>query len=94
MYNIAVDYDGTITFDFEKLKYFLDILRSKSRKIIIWNGGNNIRQPDMNQKEIFNEMLDNLNKHNIPFDEIDDGTVGKFHTQVYIDDKCYRFENN
>lgn len=42
---------------------------------------------------MFLSMLAMLEKHGIPYDEVDEGNVGKVHAQVYIDDKAWRFEN-
>ena len=91
---VAVDYDGTITADFNKAREALTELRSKGHIIVIWSSRNNPRQHGENQVAIMVEMRENLDKHKIPYDEVDVGNVGKFHAQVYIDDKALRFENN
>lgn len=94
MCTIAIDYDGTISADFGTARTALQALIDRGHRIVIWSSRNNPRQHGENQKLVYQEMLDNLNMHNIPYHEIDDGTAGKFHAQVYIDDKAWRFENN
>jgi len=48
---------------------------------------------DMNRKCI-TDMIAWLKKHDIPYDEIDDGSKGKPMGDYYIDDKGVRFDNN
>lgn len=50
-------------------------------------------QPVMERPHVIN-MREWLIEHDIPFDEIDDGSRGKPWAQFYIDDKGIRFENN
>lgn len=40
------------------------------------------------------EMIAYLDKHGIPYDEIDDGSRGKPLAQLYIDDRGLRFSDN
>jgi hydroxymethylpyrimidine pyrophosphatase-like HAD family hydrolase len=40
------------------------------------------------------DMKDWLDQHEIPYDEIDDGMLGKPLANAYIDDKGIRFDNN
>jgi len=89
---VAVDYDGTITADFPAARKALQGLRGQGHTIVIWSSRNNPRQHGDNCAALMEEMLRALEEHKIPFDEIDDGTVGKFHAQVYIDDKAIRLE--
>ena len=91
---VAIDYDGTITSDFNKAKEALTRLKMRGHYLVIWSSRNNPRQHKEKQKILFQEMKDNLIRYQIPYDEIDDGQVGKFHAQVYIDDKAIRFDNN
>lgn len=94
MCTVAVDYDGTISADFKAAREALETLKSQGHVLVIWSSRNNSRQHGEAQPEVFAEMKEMLDKHQIPYDEIDDGSVGKFHAQVYIDDKAWRFENN
>ena len=94
MCTVAIDYDGTITADFEKAAKFIRILKSRGHRIVIWSSRNNPRQHGDQQPLVMAEMLDMLARYGIPYDEVDDGTTGKVHAQVYIDDKAWRFENN
>ena len=94
MCTIAIDFDGTITADFEAAGKFIRLLKSRGHRIIIWSTRNNPRQHGGHQPQVMAEMLEMLERHAIPYDEVDDGSVGKFHAQVYIDDKAWRFENN
>lgn len=94
MCTIAIDFDGTISADFDQARTFIGILRSRGHRIIIWSTRCNPRQHGENQPKVMAEMLALLEKHGIPYDEVDDGSVGKVHAQVYIDDKAWRFENN
>jgi hypothetical protein len=91
---VAIDYDGTITADFDKARDALTELKSKGHYLIIWSSRNNPRQHGVNSDSLMLEMCLALHDHQIPYDEIDTGDVGKFHAQVYIDDKSWRFENN
>ena len=94
MCTVAIDYDGTITADFYKARQAISLLREQGHVIIIWSSRNNSRQHPGRSAELMEEMKTNLAFYQIPYDEIDDGTTGKFHAQVYIDDKAWRFENN
>jgi len=40
------------------------------------------------------EMIEFLDKHQIPYDEVDNGTKGKVTADIMIDDKGLRFEDN
>ena len=91
---IAIDYDKTITANFDKARLAIDTLRLKGHYIVIWSSRNNILQHGTEQRKLFADMLDKLKQHNIAYDDIDYGNCGKYHAQVYIDDKCIRFENN
>lgn len=91
---IAVDFDGVINADFVESRHFLGILRNKGHTIVIWSTRNNTRQHGENQSKMMFNMQKMLDENNIPYDEIDDGSNGKFHAQVYIDDKAIKFENN
>lgn len=94
MCTIAIDYDGTISADFKAAREALMRLKSLGHYLVIWSSRNNSRQHGEEQQRVFSEMVHQLTIHNIPYDEIDDGQVGKFHAQVYIDDKAWRFEKN
>lgn len=94
MCTIAIDYDGTISSNFEQAKEALDILHEQGHYIVIWSSRNNTRQHGINRDSLMAEMKNCLDQHLIYYDEIDYGGCGKFHAQVYIDDKCWRFESN
>ena len=91
---IAVDFDGTISADFEKAAEALTTLRQKGHRIVIWSSRNNTKQHGAESGRLLIQMEEQLDKHMVPYDEIDYGGNGKFHAQVYIDDKAWRFENN
>lgn len=91
---IAVDFDGTISYDFDKAREALKKLKELGHTIVIWSSRNNRVQHKEKQAEVFSDMLLLLQLHKIPYDMVDNGDVGKFHAQVYIDDKCWRFEDN
>lgn len=91
---IAVDFDGVVNADFAESKHFLNILKDKGHTIVIWSTRNNIMQHGENQSKMMSDMKKMLDENNIPYDKIDDGTVGKFHAQVYIDDKAITFNKN
>lgn len=91
---IAIDYDGTITADFAKARIALLDLKLKGHYLVIWSSRNNTKQHGEEKDKRMQEMKDNLINNKIPYHEIDDGKNGKFHAQVYIDNKAWRFENN
>lgn len=45
------------------------------------------------EREVHQSMIGWLNRYDIPYDVIDDGTKGKVSADIYIDDKGFRFEN-
>lgn len=55
--------------------------------------GGDPKQPTLLRPTVI-AMISWLNKWNIPYDEIDDGTRGKPLANYYIDDKAIRFEDN
>lgn len=91
---VAVDFDGTISSDFIGARKALEALVRKGHYIVIWSSRNSYRQHGSNVPNLMKEMQDSLREHHVPFHEIDLGDNGKFHAQVYIDDKAIRFENN
>lgn len=94
MCTVAIDYDGTISADFDKAREALQTLIDEGHMIVIWSSRNNPQQHGKEQPAVMAEMIEKLREHRIPYHEIDMGGVGKFHAQVYIDDKAWRFENN
>lgn len=94
MCTIAIDYDGTISFDFNKARKAISTLMKEGHYIIIWSSRNNSRQHPERSEALMKEMKEALQLHQVPFHEIDDGSVGKFHAQVYIDDKALTFQDN
>lgn len=91
---VAVDFDGVIGVNFSKARHFLNVLKNKGHTIVIWSSRNNSRQHGKNKLKLMSDMKKLLDENDIPYDEIDDGSVGKFHAQVYIDDKAIKFDNN
>lgn len=85
-------------------KEALTILRSLGYKIIIsscrasnmhWD----LYYPDTPftpavERPVYKAMVDWLKLNEIPYDILDDGTLGKVSAEYYIDDKGLRFENN
>ncbi len=94
MCTVAIDYDGTITADFDLARKYIGQLRDAGHYVIIWSSRNNPVQHKENQPIVMADMITKMVQHDIPYDEIDYGEVGKLHAQVYIDDKAWRFENN
>jgi hydroxymethylpyrimidine pyrophosphatase-like HAD family hydrolase len=94
MCTIAIDYDGTISADLEGARKALTELKEQGHRLIVWSSRNNPMQHGDQCESLMIEMINTLNVHKIPYDEVDMGYVGKFHAQVYIDDKAWRFENN
>lgn len=91
---IAVDFDGVINVNLSEAQHFLNVLKSKGHIIVIWSTRNNPRQHGENKPKLMLDMRRILDEHDIPYDEIDDGDIGKFHAQIYIDDKAIKFKNN
>lgn len=46
------------------------------------------------QRPIVKDMIEALNKADIPYDVVDDGSKGKPFADLYIDDKGLRFQDN
>lgn len=46
------------------------------------------------ERPVYKAMVDWLKVNEIPYDILDDGTLGKVSAGFYIDDKGIRFENN
>lgn len=44
--------------------------------------------------KVHKEMVAWLDAHNVPYDEVDDGTKGKPLADLYVDDKGYRYAGN
>jgi hypothetical protein len=55
--------------------------------------GGDPRQPTMERDRV-KEMVAWLDKHEIPYDEVDDGSRGKPGADFYIDDKGIRFDES
>lgn len=84
-------------------KEALQRFRELGYRIIIWScrtcdyfpeifAPNGLLPPE--QRRVFQEMKAWLDDHQIPYDEIDLGRMGKPMCDYYIDDKAVRFENN
>jgi hypothetical protein len=91
---VAVDFDGVIDANLSEARQYLNVLKGKGHTIVIWSTRNNPRQHGESKSKLMSDMKSILDERNIPYDEIDAGDVGKFHAQVYIDDKAIKFENN
>jgi len=91
---VAVDYDGTITANFPAARLALGALQAAGHLVIIWSSRNNSRQHGENRDALMKAMEEELRRYNIPYNYIDDGSSGKLHAQVYIDDKALRFEGD
>lgn len=91
---IAVDFDGTISADFDRAREALQSLKDAGHTIVVWSSRNSLAQHGDESEPLMTQMIDELQEHRIPYDDIDYGDVGKFHAQVYIDDKAFRFEDN
>lgn len=84
-------------------KEALTLFRALGYRIVIWTCrtchyhydifGGDPTQPTLDREKVI-EMKNWLKVHDIPYDEIDDGSRGKLHADFYIDDKGIRFENN
>jgi predicted HAD superfamily phosphohydrolase YqeG len=46
------------------------------------------------ERQTYKDMIKFMDDHQLPYDEIDDGSLGKPLGNLYIDDKGVRFENN
>lgn len=87
----------------EGVKEALALLRAVGYRIVIWTCrtcsyhfdifGGDPKQPTMERPNVI-AMRDYLKVHDIPYDEIDDGSRGKLHADYYIDDKGIAFQNN
>ena len=81
----------------------LTLFRALGFKIIIWSCrtchwdygiyGGDREQPTLERGRV-KAMAAWLNANGIPYDEIDDGSKGKPHANLYVDDKGYRFNDN
>lgn len=101
---VAIDFDGTIVENEypnigplkENAIRCIRLLKEIGCNIIITScRTNTIIHPNLaerlTQVKIMKAFLE---RNNIPFDEIDNGTQGKVDADVYIDDRAVRFENN
>lgn len=85
------------------LKAALTLFRTLGYKILIYTCrtchwhydvfGGDPKQPTLEREKV-KEMIAWLGEHQIPYDEVDDGSRGKPLAAVYIDDKGMRFEDN
>lgn len=95
---LAIDFDGTIC-DHRfpecgplKEGVVAAIQKISERfEIIIWScrANGNLNTDDRYIKD----MIEYLNRHNIPYDRIDMGNEGKVIADLYIDDKAIRFND-
>lgn len=109
-FKVAIDFDGTIVEDVtHKYPEDLEIGRLKkdvvrcirllkemgSYIIITSCRANTIIHPRLAERLTQVKVMKAfLERNNIPFDEIDDGSLGKVSADVYIDDRAVRFEDN
>ena len=105
---IAVDFDGTIvTHHYPYIgdlqpgaKEALQALKDAGHTIVIWScRSNRDRNSPYNMVESglnppYWEMVDFLNTNKIPYDVVDDGTCGKIHADLYIDDRAVPYDGS
>jgi hypothetical protein len=77
----------------KKLGYWLIIWSCRTCKFYPEVFATNGEVLGMN-RGVVREMIDFLDKNNVPYDDIDDGTMGKVYAKFYIDDKAVRFNDN
>jgi len=96
---ICVDFDGTIckwAFPGEGepqkvVRQALKFFKLTGFKIIVSSCRTNKKLNPKTYKQQVKVIKDYLNKHKIPFDEIDDGEQGKVIADHYIDDRAIKF---
>jgi hypothetical protein len=101
---VAIDFDGTIVENEypnigplkENAIRCIRLLKEIGCYIIITSCRTNTKlHPNLAERLTQVRIIkDFLERNNIPFDEIDDGSQGKVFADVYIDDRAVRFENN
>jgi len=101
---IAVDVDGTIfkKSDFplvgEPFPQVIEVLKKfkeKGFKIVIWSGRNNSKINSPLEKFLGMAFLKTaLDIYGVPYDEIDEGNVGKYVASIYIDDRAIEFKGD
>lgn len=104
----AVDFDGTIC-DFAYpgigqpkagVKEALRMFRELGYKVVIYTCRTSNFHADIfgggppMERDRVKEMIAYLAEHEIPYDEVDDGSRGKPMAAFYVDDKAIRFEDN
>lgn len=93
---IAIDFDGTIVEDAfpdigppnMRMFQFAKTVRSEGHKVVVWSCRANKKLNKGADRDYFQEMVDFLEQSNFPYDEIDDGSQGKYHADLYVDDKA------
>lgn len=106
---IAVDFDGTIC-DFaypyvgapkKGVRQALEKFKALGFQIIVFSCRTSHYLPEIfgekscpERQKAIKAMVDFLAVHQIPYDSIDSGELGKPLADYYIDDKAVRFENN
>ena len=101
---IAVDFDGTISqmIEFPKIgkpkphvREALSKLRDSGFVIVIQTGRTNCYLNGDESRDVYlQKVIDWLYKHEIPWDEIDLGEVGKFPAKYIIDDRAFYYDDN
>jgi hypothetical protein len=84
-------------------KEALAAFRKMGYRVVIWTCrtchyhydifGGDPNQPTLERPFVI-EMKEWLDRHGFEYDEIDDGSRGKLHAALYIDDKGIRFDDN
>lgn len=98
---LAIDFDGTIVdHEFPEIgelkKDVKEALTSLSKeyKIIIYSCRNSKHFTEGMFKDTLQKMTTFLEENEIPFDLVDDGSMGKPFATYYIDDRAISFKDN
>jgi hypothetical protein len=106
---VAIDFDKTLAGEasypfagdpIPGAREALEALKSAGAYIIIWSCRNNPEAMTELSREVersgnpMQVMKDWLDKHGIPYDEIDLGVRGKPKADFYVDDKAVPFDGN
>jgi len=99
---IAVDFDGTIVEDYYPdigplvpgAKMALSMFRDFGCEIVIWSSRNNTMNERDGVNDMFEDMVEFLDRKDIPYDRVDDGKSGKVIADVYIDNRALSFHGD
>lgn len=82
-----------VLYRLKELGYYIIIWSCRTSHWDYNTYGGDPKQPTLNRLRVA-DMIAWLLEHNIPYDEIDDGSRGKPSVDYYIDDKAISFKNN